>query len=167
MLAKEMSETRNRGRILWVFATSRPDLLEVDLTRQGRLDVHIPLFPPETPAEVHDLLKAISRKLKVPLAPEDLPAIPDGVLLGGSEIEGILVRALRMHALAAEPAPPLKDILQQVLAEVRPSSHTRKLEYMDLVAVKECTDSRFLPERFRKLTPEEVERRIDELRRFM
>ena len=48
MLAKEMSDTRNRGRIIWVFATSRPDLLEVDLKRQGRLDVHIPLFPPET-----------------------------------------------------------------------------------------------------------------------
>ena len=46
MLAKEMSDTRNRGRIIWVFATSRPDLLEVDLKRQGRLDVHIPLFPP-------------------------------------------------------------------------------------------------------------------------
>ena len=41
----------NRGRIIWVFATSRPDLLEVDLKRQGRLDVHIPLFPPETPEE--------------------------------------------------------------------------------------------------------------------
>ena len=38
MLAKEMSNTQNRGRILWVFATSRPDLLEVDLKRQGRLD---------------------------------------------------------------------------------------------------------------------------------
>jgi outer membrane receptor protein involved in Fe transport len=35
MLAKEMSDTRNRGRIIWVFATSRPDLLEVDLKRQG------------------------------------------------------------------------------------------------------------------------------------
>ncbi|MBA3295374.1 MAG: AAA family ATPase, partial [Acidobacteria bacterium] len=31
MLAKEMSDTKNRGRIIWVFATSRPDLLEVDL----------------------------------------------------------------------------------------------------------------------------------------
>ena len=45
MLAKEMSDTRNRGRIIWVFATSRPDLLEVDLKRQGRLDVHIPALP--------------------------------------------------------------------------------------------------------------------------
>src|SRR5438874_9966524 len=35
MLAKEMSDTRNRGRIVWVFATSRPDLLEVDLKRRS------------------------------------------------------------------------------------------------------------------------------------
>ena len=47
MLAKEMSDTDNRGKILWIFATSRPDLVEVDLKRQGRLDVHIPLFPPQ------------------------------------------------------------------------------------------------------------------------
>jgi ribosomal protein L29 len=38
---------------------------------------------------------------------------------------------------------------------------------MDLVAVKECTDVRFLPERFRNLSPEELEERIDALRRFV
>ena len=77
MLAKEMSDTRNRGRIIWVFATSRPDLLEVDLKRQGRLDVHIPLFPPETPAEREALLLAIARKLKFPLTAGDLPPFAD------------------------------------------------------------------------------------------
>ncbi len=65
MLAKEMSDTRNRGRIIWVFATSRPDLLEVDLKRQGRLDVHIPLFPPETPQEREALLLAIAQEAEV------------------------------------------------------------------------------------------------------
>jgi SpoVK/Ycf46/Vps4 family AAA+-type ATPase len=167
MLAKEMSDTRNRGRIIWVFATSRPDLLEVDLKRQGRLDVHIPLFPPQTAAEMHELLRSVARKLKVPLSDADLPAIPEGVVLGGNEIEGIFVRALRVHALAADPGMPLKEILAGVIGEVRPSAHTRKLEYMDLVAVKECTDARFLPDRYSRLTPEELERRIDELRRFM
>jgi ATPase family associated with various cellular activities (AAA) len=166
MLAKEMSDTRNRGRIIWVFATSRPDLLEVDLKRQGRLDVHIPLFPPETREEMRGLLIAVARKLRVPLEEADLPDLPETVVLGGNEIEGILVRALRTRELSPEPRRPIKEILSGVFAEVRPSAHTRKLEYMDLVAVKECTDARFLPPRFRELPPERLEERIDELRRF-
>ena len=171
MLAKEMSDTRNRGRIIWVFATSRPDLLEVDLKRQGRLDVHIPLFPPETPQEREALLLAIAKKLKFPLAAGDLPPFAEGVTLGGNELEGVLVRALRVHELsAASPDAlkrPIKDVLVELLSEVRPNPHTRKLEYMDLVAVKECTDVRFLPPRFRDLTPEQLETWIDELRRFV
>jgi SpoVK/Ycf46/Vps4 family AAA+-type ATPase len=167
MLAKEMSDTRNRGRIIWVFATSRPDLLEVDLKRQGRLDVHIPLFPPETPEEREALLLAIARKLKFPLTAGDLPPFTDDMRLGGNELEGVLVRALRTHELSPEPKRPVKEVLAELLREVRPNPHTRKLEYMDLVAVKECTDVRFLPERFRHLSPEELEERIDALRRFV
>jgi AAA+ superfamily predicted ATPase len=167
MLAKEMSDTRNRGRIIWVFATSRPDLLEVDLKRQGRLDVHIPLFPPETVEERRALLLAIARKLKFPLSEADLPPLDDVGGLGGHELEGVLVRALRIHELAEPPKRLLKEVLADVLREVRPNPHTRKLEYMDLVAVKECTDARFLPARFKDLTPEELETRIDALRRFV
>jgi SpoVK/Ycf46/Vps4 family AAA+-type ATPase len=167
MLAKEMSDTRNRGRIIWVFATSRPDLLEVDLKRQGRLDVHIPLFPPQTSVEMRDLLLSVARKIKVPLEDADVPEIAEGVMLGGNEIEGILIRALRIHMLAAGSGKSLKEILATVLSEVRPNAYTRKLEYMDLVAVKECTDARFLPDRFRNLAPEDLEMRIDTLRRFI
>jgi hypothetical protein len=167
MLAKEMSETRNRGRIIWVFATSRPDLVEVDLKRQGRLDVHIPLFPPDTSAEREALLLAIAKKLKLPLTAEDLPPFTDEVTLGGNELEGVLVRALRVHELSPEPRTPLREVLAEVIKEVRPNPHTRKLEYMDLVAVKECTDVRFLPEKYRDLSPEELETRIDALRRFV
>ncbi|MGB7157889.1 MAG: AAA family ATPase [Tepidisphaeraceae bacterium] len=167
MLAAEMSNTRNRGKIMWVFATSRPDLLEVDLKRQGRLDVHIPLFPPQTSKEMHALLLAIAKKLKFPLAETDLPELPPGVQLGGNEIEGILVRALRIFELSTEPKRPLKDILAETFKEVRPSAHTRKLEYMDLVAVRECTDARFLPPHYKDMPPEEVEARIQELRPFV
>ena len=167
MLAKEMSDTRNRGRIVWVFATSRPDLLEVDLKRQGRLDVHIPLFGPQNAGECRALLIAIAKKLKLGLTPDDLPELPENLTLGGNEIEGVLVRALRTYELQSEPKRPLRQLLAEVFAEVRPSAHTRKLEYMDLVAVRECTDARFLPERFRGLAPEAIEDRIDALRRFV
>jgi AAA+ superfamily predicted ATPase len=167
MLAKEMSDTRNRGKIIWVFATSRPDLLEVDLKRQGRLDVHIPLFPPETAEEVRNLFLALARKLKVEIGETDIPDVPKELALGGNEVEGILVRALRTRALAPQPPRSLRDILTEVLQEIRPNAHRFKLEYMDLVAVKECTDARFLPGRFQTISPEELERQIGELRRYV
>lgn len=167
MLAAEMSNTRNRGKIIWVFATSRPDLVEVDLKRQGRLDVHIPLFPPQTKEETRALLLSVAKKAKFPMTEADLPDVREDLQLGGSELEGVLVRALRVFELAPEPRKPLKEILAEVFAEIRPSSHRAKLEYMDLVAVKECTDARFLPAHFRELTPEQIDARISELRPYV
>jgi hypothetical protein len=167
MLAKEMSDTRNRGKILWLFATSRPDLVEVDLKRQGRLDVHIPLFPPEGPDEKRALFLAMARKLKLQLAPEELPELPFSEPLSGNELEGILVRAYREFALQpeGEGARSLPQILAEVARGFRPSAHTERLELMDLLAVKECTDVRFLPARFQELGLPQLEARIAELRR--
>ena len=58
MIAQEMCGPGNRGRIFWVLASSRPDLIEVDLKRPGRVDVKIPLFPTSTPAEGFALHRA-------------------------------------------------------------------------------------------------------------
>lgn len=160
MLAREMAETANRGRIIWIFATSRPDLLEVDLKRQGRLDVHIPLFPPVDEAEIMELFAAMAKKLGLDVKPEELPKLTFGQPVSGNELEGIIVRAVREHELQEGERKPLKDILAEVAREFRPSAHTRRLELMDLLAVKECTDARFLPKRFAELSPEEVDKRI-------
>jgi hypothetical protein len=171
MLAKEMSDTKNRGRIIWIFATSRPDLVEVDLKRQGRLDVHIPLFPPGDPAGRATLFAAMARKLKLPIKPEELPALPDNDQIGGNEMEGILVRALREYETAQDAqergsgrAVPLADCVARAIADFRPSAHVERLELMDLLAVKECTDTRFLPDRFRKLSLAQVNARIEALK---
>ena len=165
MLAKEMSDTRNRGKIVWVFATSRPDLLEVDLKRQGRLDVHIPLFPPADEAGIRALFLAMAKKLKVELGPEDIPPLPFTRPLSGNEIEGLLIRALRRFELQPEEdgKETVAEILRREAAEFRPSAQTSELELQDLLAVRECTDERFLPARFKSLTREEIEARIARL----
>ncbi len=186
MLAKEMSDTRNRGKIVWVFATSRPDLIEVDLKRPGRLDVHIPLFPPETDDERNILFRSLAKKVGVD--PESVPDLPPASPLSGNELEALLVRARRTADLAAATAieegttahppavalkkkggrskkvDPLRAVIEAALVDFRPMAHKEKLELMDLVAVKECTDSRFLPPRYRAMALEDVEIRIDELK---
>ncbi|MCM2256205.1 MAG: AAA family ATPase [Vicinamibacteria bacterium] len=171
MLAKEMSDTRNRGKIIWIFATSRPDLVEVDLKRQGRLDVHIPLFPPGDAEGRAALFAAMARKLKLDIAPADLPRLPDDDQIGGNEMEGVLVRALRAHEAGLDlasrggaAAPSLRSCIEAAIADFRSSAHVERLELMDLLAVKECTDTRFLPERFRKLSLTDVNARIAHLK---
>lgn len=165
MLAKEMSDTANRGKIIWVFATSRPDLLEVDLKRQGRLDVHIPLFPPGDPESRKELFAAMARKVGIDLPPEELPPPPDSDQVGGNEMEGILVRALRHYETQRDgEARTLPEVIRAVIADMRPSAHVDRLVLMDLLAVKECTDTRFLPKRFRDLSHAEIDRQITTLR---
>jgi hypothetical protein len=169
MLAKEMSDTQNRGRIIWVFATSRPDLLEVDLKRQGRLDVHIPLFAPQDAESRQALFRAMARKLGVELEGIELPALPEDANIGGNEMEGILVRALRLFETQpdGEARRPLPEVVAEVIAGFRPSAHVERLELMDLLAVKECTDTRFLPDRFRELNLARVNERIELLTRLL
>lgn len=162
MLAQAMSDTDNRGKIFWVFATSRPDLLEVDLKRPGRLDVHIPLFSPQTLEERQGLFKAMSRK--VGLEPSSLPDLPPDRELSGNEMEAVLVRAMRRHALEGGEFPAIVSTLME---EFRPMAHQDHLEYMDLIAVKECTDDRFLPERFRAMEISDVDARLQQLERLL
>ena len=165
MLAAEMSNTDNRGKILWVFATSRPDLVEVDLKRAGRLDVHIPLFPPQSPEDRQELFEVMARKVGLKREDGELPRLPADLEIGGNEMESILVQARRRYLLKEESDQrTLAELVGELLTHFRPSAHTRNLEFMDMVAVKECTDSRFLPDKFRKMTLDEIEERIETLR---
>jgi len=62
MLAEEIGGSTNRGRVIWVLASGRPDLIEVDLKRPGRVDVKIPLSPTTTPREGFDLIRMLCGK---------------------------------------------------------------------------------------------------------
>src|SRR5258707_13548612 len=58
MIATQMGDTRYRGRILWMLLTARPDLLPIDLKRQGRAEVHVPLFYPADAVQVQAMFLA-------------------------------------------------------------------------------------------------------------
>ena len=75
-----MSRPENRGKVIWVLASSRPDLIEVDLKRPGRMDVKIPIFPTATPEEGFALLEALCKRYGVIFKEEEkvkvIPLIP-------------------------------------------------------------------------------------------
>src|SRR5205085_10381529 len=92
-LASFMGETKYRGRILWFLITSRPDLIPIDLKRQGRAEEHIPLFYPETAAEYDEIYRVMLKKLGLKTAVTSISGVAteDQYLgLSGSDLEAVL-----------------------------------------------------------------------------
>jgi AAA+ superfamily predicted ATPase len=144
MIASQMGDTRYRGQIIWMLLTCRPDLLPIDLKRQGRCEVHIPLFPPQDPAEIANMFKAMAKKNKVPLAEGAIPEVPADRQLSGADLESILLAARRKSLLAGRDQVNQAD-LQAALDEFIPSAQGLEKELQELAAVLECTERSFLP----------------------
>jgi len=156
MIARQMGDTRYRGRIVWMLLTSRPDLLPIDLKRQGRAEVHIPLFYPHDQAEIDAMFAAMAKKSGVRLAP-GLPGPIDLDLgLSGADIESVVLAARRagLERAAAEGAPPpdaiRADDLAAALENFMPSAQGLEKEMQEIAAVLECTEKRFLPDRWKE-----------------
>lgn len=150
MFAEQMSNPANRGRIVWILASSRPDLIEVDLKRPGRVDVKIPIFPTTTPAEGFTLLRALAKRRGVELQESDFAAIESLIpkLLTPGAAESIAVklyRSVRTEGLSAIDA--LRDTLDQYQPPVPPDV----MEFQIALAVREASDGEFVPEMFRHL----------------
>jgi AAA+ superfamily predicted ATPase len=144
MIATQMGDTRYRGSILWMLLTARPDLLPIDLKRQGRAEVHIPLFYPTDEGEIRQMFVVLAKKMKSSLAPEDIPPIPQTGLLSGADIEGLVGRALRLSLLAGGDTIS-KASLAEVVGQFLPSIQGAEKEMQEVAAILECTDRQFLP----------------------
>ncbi len=148
MIAKEMSDTRNRGRILWILASSRPDLIEVDLKRPGRVDVKIPLFPANETEEAYQLIRALGKKHELDL-PKDCPSeveklIPAMVTPGAAESI-----AMKVYRLVKTRGVDAVEALRDCLDEYQNPIPTDVMDFQIGLAVREASDLDFVPEEFR------------------
>ncbi len=144
LIASQMGDTRYRGRIIWMLLTCRPDLLPIDLKRQGRCEVHIPLFPPHDSAEIAEMFRAMAKKNKVQLTGDAVPDVSPDRQLSGADLESILLSS-RRRALATGRDTVEKSDLQAALDEFIPSAQGLEKELQELAAVLECTERNFLP----------------------
>ena len=148
MIASQMGDTRYRGQIIWMLMTSRPELLPVDLKRQGRAEVHIPMFYPQDEDEVRAMFVALAKKNKVQLAADALPSIKPDRFLSGSDIESVVLAAKRQVLASGRKQLERQDI-EAAFGEFIPSAQGLEKEMQELAAVLECTQLGFLPKRWR------------------
>jgi AAA+ superfamily predicted ATPase len=163
-IAQFMGNTELRGKVVWFLLTSRPDLLPVDLKRQGRAEEHIALFYPDTDEERLAILRAMQKKTGAQISsPEvDKLFIERGGTLSGADIEAILVRARMKSAMENDAQMDVED-LKAALEDFIPPSYPTEIELQNLVAVLECTSKSLLPEKYRKMDRAEITRRTAEL----
>jgi AAA+ superfamily predicted ATPase len=149
MIAAQMGNTRYRGQIVWMLLTSRPDLLPIDLKRQGRAEVHIPLFYPHDAETLGKMFRVMAKKNKVSLADDAVPEVDPNRRLSGADIESIVMAARRL-ALDEQQDKVGRAQLEAALAEFIPSAQGLEKELQDLAAVLECTQMSFLPPEWRE-----------------
>ncbi len=164
-----MSDTSNRGRILFLVMTNRPDKLDVDLKRAGRLDRKIPFLYSQSPEEVEQVARAVMRKNKV-RTDADLPSIRAGFsqkLVGYSnaDVEAVVLMANDDAAREAGTETTVDARhFEHAAGDYFPSRDVELLEYMELLAVFETSSRRLLPAKYASMTPEELDLRLRTLR---
>jgi AAA+ superfamily predicted ATPase len=151
--AAHIGDSSLRGRELWVAMTSRPDLLAIDMKRQGRFGLCVPLFPAQNAEDVVQLFTTVAGVKKIALndaIKEFIRAQLGSRPLTGSDIEAILTRAKERAVLASRDNDvQLGDLEEAVNSFIDPLD-PELLALQELAAVLACSDRRYLPEKYRE-----------------
>ena len=166
-IANFMGDTTYRGKIIWFLITCRPDLLPIDLKRQGRAEEHFALFYPETLPEKVALFTTLVKKLKFGVhtfSVQDLFKKYDEEV-SGAEIESMLIRAMQRAVMEGRTMISKAD-MEEVMEDFNPPQYPHAIRLQNLVAAVECTSKKMVPKRF-QLGNTQMVKEIQELKTLL
>lgn len=158
--AAHIGDSSLRGRELWIAMTSRPDMMAIDMKRQGRFGLCIPLFPSQNADEVMEIFGVLSKINKITLNDEtkDFIRLTLGEKsLTGSDVEAIVLRAKERAVLDSREVVTAEDFKMAVETFIDPLDPLL-LKLQMLAAVLACSDKRYLPERYLNMDRTELYR---------
>jgi SpoVK/Ycf46/Vps4 family AAA+-type ATPase len=168
-LKEFMSDTENRGKVLFILMTNRPDKLDTDIKRPGRLDRKIPFFYADSASERAAIVRAILNRYDVKCSIDWSQTDRLFERLQGysnADLEAVALLALEFAKrddadVGGEITPA---IFQQAVDDFMPPQETQMIAFMEMLAVFETSRRSMLPERFKHLTPQEVQQQLQVLR---
>ncbi len=168
-IASFMGNTAYRGKIIWFLITCRPDLLPIDLKRQGRAEEHLALFYPETNNEKEDLFETLVKKLKLRI--ERKVSMHDlfkrqSYEFSGADLESVLIRA-KFRAAGENRVTLMRRDLEETINDFFPPSYPHEIDLQNLVAVLECTSREMVPKKFRNLDRTKLVTEISQLKALL
>lgn len=142
--------TNNRGKVIFIAATNRPDLIDPALKRAGRFDKKIPILLPDD-KERGDIFKIIIKKYGFETDIEDFTPLAQGTEnYTGAEIETVVRKAYEIaNEDDTEGTILTAAILKEAVERCRPS--TQQVQFMTKLAIEECDDKDLLPEKYQGL----------------
>ena len=167
-LKEFMSDPENRGQVLFILMTNRPDKLDTDIKRPGRLDRKIPFFYAESGAERAAVVMAILRRYDIATTVDAAALEQPCVALEGysnADLEAVALLAAEFAERATTPVDAA--IFAAAVADFMPPQEIQMLRYMEMLAVFETSRRSLLPPRFASLTPPQVQEQLAELRRLI
>jgi len=167
-IASFMGNTAYRGKIIWFLITCRPDLIPIDLKRQGRAEEHLALFYPDSDAEKEALFDTLVRKLDLSIRKFSVPDLLKRFKheFSGADLEAVLIRA-KFKAAMEDRTFVTKEDLEETMADFVPPAYPYEIELQNLVAVLECTSREMVPRRFQGLDRAKLVRDIQELKSLL
>jgi ATP-dependent 26S proteasome regulatory subunit len=164
-IASFMGNTEYRGRIIWFLITCRPDLIPIDLKRQGRAEEHLALFYPDTDTEREALFDTLVKKLELSIRKFSISELFKKFRyeFSGADLEAVLIRA-KLRAAMADRSFVTREDMEEALGDFVPPAYPYEIELQNLVAVLECTSKEMVPRRFQNLDRTKLVKDIQELK---
>ncbi len=164
-IASFMGNTEYRGKIIWFLITCRPDLIPIDLKRQGRAEEHLALFYPETLEEKQLLFNTLVKKLSMKVQKIDIVSMlqRSNFDFSGADLESILIRAKFLATMNNHIIINESD-LEQTIEDFVPPTYPHEIELQNLVAVMECTSREMVPSRFQDYDRQKIIHDIKQLK---
>jgi transitional endoplasmic reticulum ATPase len=160
-LKEFMSDTDNRGVVLFMLMTNRPDKLDVDIKRAGRLDIKIPMFYESTVEGVGEIVAALCKRYGVaPLTDTSLLQ----AMLGHSnaDLEAVVLLALR--SAGDEASGVTAEHWSAAVRDFVPPRDATMLQYMELQAVFEASRRSMLPPKYANMSNDDLQAQLRDLR---
>jgi ATP-dependent 26S proteasome regulatory subunit len=167
-LKEFMSDTDNRGVVLFIMLTNRPDKLDSDIKRPGRLDRKIPFFYCENAAERAVVVEAILRRYDSSLAPQryDLALLCERMEgYSNADLEAMTLLGLELYEQEAGGKEALLAALKRAADDFMPPQERDMIAFMELLAVSEASRRSLLPQRFRNMPVNEIQERLRNAKR--
>lgn len=162
-ILRTMSDTDLRGKIMWIAATNRPDLMDAAMKRPGRFDIRIPLLYPDA-TERSEIFQAMLRKYDL-IPGRDLDYVSLAKLTedhNGADIESIVLNAAKFSFRETQSKTVNMRHMMESVEDYLAHHDRETIEKQTKMALREASSIRLLPTKYQEAALKQKKQSMEE-----